>query len=258
MESDDKTIVYGIIAACVIGIIIVGALVLSSDTSEGFSELYFEDHTELPKMVEVDEEVNFAFTVVSHEKVPINYTYNITFDNEVIDKGNIVLEPRENETINMTLVPRNSSLVFFDVPHIAVSYIKLDEKNSQVQLPWGAAEITIPFDTAKPFSWNLSEVRRIGNPDSLNARDLDFISSLGYISRKEQYQVVDDQLCSVLKYVLNETEYRYEFKKVSVNVSSQQTIFKDQDTNIADEGGHEYEIHFWIIVKEDPENLVDL
>ena len=40
----NKTTVYAIIAACVLGIIIIGAFVLyASTSSQGFSELYFEN-----------------------------------------------------------------------------------------------------------------------------------------------------------------------------------------------------------------------
>ena len=83
--SKKKTIVYAIIAACVLGIIVIGALVLYSSTSEGFSELYFEDNQELPKIVNEGQDVGFNFTLVSHEKTPVTYKYNVTFNEEMIE-----------------------------------------------------------------------------------------------------------------------------------------------------------------------------
>ncbi len=58
--NNEKTVTYAIIAACIIAIVMVGFVVLTNtSTKESFSELYFEDHTELPSELEVGEPRQF-------------------------------------------------------------------------------------------------------------------------------------------------------------------------------------------------------
>jgi hypothetical protein len=89
----NKTAICVILAACVLGIIVIGALVPTGGKSDGFSELYFEDPKLLPSTVDVGDTIDFAFTVVSHEKNPTAYYYNVTYDRQVIQSGNISIEP---------------------------------------------------------------------------------------------------------------------------------------------------------------------
>jgi hypothetical protein len=261
MEEDEKTVVYAIIAACVFGIIIVGALVIYTDTSEGFSELYFEDHTQLPRMVILGHEVKFKFTVVSHEKEPVNYTYDVTFDKKTIVDGSFTLQPQGNETINVALIPRESSLVFFDVPLVEVISNPLLKQSGQISLPISgasdsAAMMTLDLRNAEGFSYSFNEIRRVGNPDNLSPTELDSISTLGYIVHNEVISVEGEQPFLTLKHFIKENEYRYQFKKISVEVLSEGATFKDGNTVSDDEDAGEYEIHFWVIVMEDPANLL--
>ena len=86
MDFEDKTIIYAIIAACVLGIVVIGALVVftwtSGAMSESFSELYFESPKDLPSVVDVGEPVDFTFSVVSQEltETPIPIPSGMTTD----------------------------------------------------------------------------------------------------------------------------------------------------------------------------------
>ncbi len=44
---------------------------------EPFTELYFEDHLNLPKTLEATEEANFKFTVHNLEHKPMDYLYSV-------------------------------------------------------------------------------------------------------------------------------------------------------------------------------------
>jgi len=68
MEGTGRTIVYAIAAACILGMIIIGALVLTSDmTEEEITELYFENLNTLPHVIQKGDKIDFAFTL-SHGK----------------------------------------------------------------------------------------------------------------------------------------------------------------------------------------------
>jgi len=328
MGDNDKTIIYGIVAACVLGMVIIGALILSSNTSEGFSELYFEDHTELPRMVDVDEEINFAFTVVSHERDTTTYDYNVTYDNQLVTSGKFKLLSEDSlseegnpakgneKTIDVSLVPKNSSLVRIDSPIVKVSRLKLDERLGMVTsqgagfervniittpkgysvITWGANNSTRQIDVEMPdklifpielsvdgiqkhtgllifdpdleesFTTNNSEIIRVGNPYNVVPNDLDSISSFGYKIKREDWEIKNDRGNLDILRRSTDTDYRYKFKKVSVEVSSLESEIRGlNDTVISEQTMFgrapvlsEYEIHFWIIVKEDLDKLAEL
>lgn len=144
MSDNDKTIIYGIVAACILGMVVIGALILSSSSSEGFSELYFEDHTELPRIVDIGEAINFSFTVKSYEKVSTTYDYNVTYDNQLIKSGTFKLLPEDSlsfeekpakmseKTIDVSFVPKTSSLIRINSPNVKMSKLKLDQRLGMV------------------------------------------------------------------------------------------------------------------------------
>ncbi|GEM_PF-1044448 len=328
MGDNDKTIVYGIVAACVVGMVIIGALVLSSDTSEGFSELYFEDHTELPRMVDVNEEIDFAFTVVSHERDVTTYDYNVTYDNRLIKSGTFKLMPEDSsseevilakgneKTIDVSFVPKDSSLVRIDAPIVKESSLELDERLGMVTsqgagfervnvittpkgysvITWGANNSTRQIDVEmadklifpielsvgsvqkntgmlifdpnleESFSTNNSEIIRVGDPYNVVPNDLDSISSFGYKIKREGWEIENDRGNLFILHQSMDTDYRYEFRKMSVEVSSLESEIRGLNDTVTSERAvfgkapvlSEYEIHFWIIVKEDPDKLAKL
>jgi hypothetical protein len=284
--GEEKTVTYAIIAACIIGIVVVAVLVLTyTSTSENFSELYFEDHTELPRMAAVGEEEEFAFTIVSHETDVTSYNYTVSFDDEAFEMGSFVLGPWEDMTINVSLVCSNSSIVLFDnYTNTETSY--LDDRKpfdllisaistigNQVKIISSKDKYTIVYSgdntsdyqsttdldnkivlpmkfpitgltdpisvlifdplTEETFATEYETRRRIGNPNDIKIDNLTSISSLGYDTYKEEWTIYNNYGSITIAKKVTKSQYRYEFKKVSVQVTS---------------GKDEYEIHFWMII----------
>ena len=129
MDGDSKNLIYAIIVVCILGIIVAGALALFSHTSEGFSELYFANPDELPRLVDIGDNVKFEFIVASHETNRSYYRYNVSYDGR-IKSGSFALMPEERveaspnsnkETIMVNLIPNISSLVKIDSPNVELS-----------------------------------------------------------------------------------------------------------------------------------------
>jgi hypothetical protein len=105
--NEEKILIYAVIAACVIGVVVVGYFALTTERREGgFSELYFSEHDELPSTMMAGEEYTIPFTVVSHEKESMKYRYNVTFDSQVIDKGEFTLSPGKERSIFIEFTPQ--------------------------------------------------------------------------------------------------------------------------------------------------------
>jgi len=104
--NEDK--LYNIlIAISIIGIIVVLVLIFTTKTTESFTELYFEDHQDLPSEYLLDE-YEFEFTIHNLENQALDYEYNVYieyYDNEklketsTIEKSNIILEHDSTVTI---------------------------------------------------------------------------------------------------------------------------------------------------------------
>jgi hypothetical protein len=93
----------GIIITCALGLIIIFAFLAFFKPQESFTELYFEDHTALPKEFRVGEAQTVAFTVISHESMPLNYTYEVKIQNESYKTGFFLLNPGVNKTVPLNL-----------------------------------------------------------------------------------------------------------------------------------------------------------
>lgn len=100
----------GIIITCVIGILLIGIFLTAFKPTESFTELYFEDHKNLPKVFFVNESQKIAFTVISHEEKTRNYAYEIKIQNETYETGSFILNPGENKTTAFNLVFQKPSL----------------------------------------------------------------------------------------------------------------------------------------------------
>jgi len=68
-----------VIVASIAGILLVSGLVFFAEkpSEKGFTELYFEDPDGLPTSLQVNESYKVSFTVVSHEKNPVDYVYRV-------------------------------------------------------------------------------------------------------------------------------------------------------------------------------------
>ena len=88
----------GVIITCILGILLIGIFLIAFKPKESFTELYFEDHKNLPRVFFVNESQRIAFTVISHEEKTKKYTYEIKIQNETYETGSFALAPRENRT----------------------------------------------------------------------------------------------------------------------------------------------------------------
>ena len=88
-----------------IGIVIIFLAVLSFIPIgiEPLTEVYFENHTKLPKYLFTDRDYNFTFTVHNLEYQKMQYNYKITGEDEntliEFDSGEFVLENNESISI---------------------------------------------------------------------------------------------------------------------------------------------------------------
>lgn len=260
--EEEKKVIYAIIAACIIGIFIVGFLVVTYiPMKEGFSELYFEEHEELPKGITVGEEEQFAFTVASHELNTASYKYVVSLDEEILEEGSFTLDPDENITVNVPFTPTNSSLtlvrnlttteskhISFSRPFIITSGNMSAEPNGRVLIPVkfpvaGSEDSIITWNldpnSEESYSFESKRTEPVGNILNLLMSDETILAETRLSGIGINLITYNTTLHSIRGdiQITNEktiSEYRYAFKKMSVQVAS--------------EDGTEYEIHFWTIV----------
>ncbi|MCW3128995.1 MAG: DUF1616 domain-containing protein [Methanophagales archaeon] len=261
--EEEKRVIYAIIAACVIGIFIVGFLVVTYTTmKESFSELYFEEHEELPRIINVGEKEEFAFTVASHELNMTSYEYVVSLDDEILKDGGFTLGSDENITVNVSFIPENSSLMLVDevehnwtlrIPQKIEPITFLKSKNFTKIEKGLFFKGAIPLIDGEEIStfinlgelkedivlYNYTEFYRFGDINKLEPVNLtmgkDF-SNLGYKRDIKRCEIKKDGENISLVYSNKNIEYRYKFKRISVEVTS--------------EDGTEYEIHYWAIIVE--------
>lgn len=256
--DEDRKIAYLVIAASVIGIIIVGILIVIKPTESGFSELYFEEHEKLPKLVRLGEYMNFSFTIACHEKNRTAYTYEVTFDNKEIANGSVILNPEESATINISFEPRNTTLDLvkewgntYSLKICPKSYRTVILKGNQSEIMEGLYSwLKIPGISSKELSQllNLTNLAdnvtlytytwkgSFGDPTNLKPVNISdkYYTGFGIKIRGEELSAEKLGDYIVLNKTITTKEYRYEFKKVEVIVHSDK--------------GKDYEIHFWTVV----------
>lgn len=144
---------YIILAAAVIFTIFIVVLTQIPIGIEPLTELYFENHTKLPKYLFPSIAYNFSFTIHNLEYINMTYAYNVTslYQNKTValDSGTFFLENNQTKTINETFsMPKN-----FEKAEISVLVNKLTEnpmqhdpnlKNITLDLHFWIEEITGP------------------------------------------------------------------------------------------------------------------
>ena len=274
MKLSEKPIVFGIMIACVLGIIIVGGFIavtnLTGIFSGGpFSELYFDEHTELPNVIEKGDEINFSFTVAAHNNDPTHYTYTVMCDGEQIETGAFDLPDAygvNKKNISICFAPQVSSLRLLSEP--AFSYQTLDTdatigrvyqdgvtgavieyEGYPVSLPIGPGTATLFFDEtqSEEFSTDACKLTPVGdifhatpNEDGVEING-ELASDAGYDLTYSQWDIAHAGDKTTGNSVSTTMRYRYLFKKVSVAVKAYETAEPTR-----------YEIHFWVAVLEDP------
>ena len=76
----ENTIYNILIIICIIAILAVTILIFTTKKSEPFTELYFENHQNLPKNIELNQNQEFYFTIKNLENKQFTYNYQITLD----------------------------------------------------------------------------------------------------------------------------------------------------------------------------------
>jgi uncharacterized membrane protein len=76
--EEDDSIYNAIIIACLIGIVIIAGLILTSREPEGFTELYLLNYTERP----VDGQIYMRYGISSHENTGVLYEIIAKIGNE--------------------------------------------------------------------------------------------------------------------------------------------------------------------------------
>lgn len=76
----ENTIYNILIVVCIIAILAVTILIFTTKKSESFTELYFENHQNLPKVITLNQNYDFYFTIHNLENKLTTYNYQITLD----------------------------------------------------------------------------------------------------------------------------------------------------------------------------------
>lgn len=120
---------------------------------EPLTEIYFENHTKLPKYLFPNNQYNYSFTVHNLEYTNMNYEYVINAENETnilseLTRGNISLKNNESITINENIKMKSG----FERAKISIILNKItsgDETASKSKFYWSdenyAEKITIHF-----------------------------------------------------------------------------------------------------------------
>lgn len=117
---------------------------------ETFTELYFEDHLNLPKNVALDQDYSFRFTIHNLENNDMTYQYEmyIELDREkqLLDKKYVLIKNNEYKTIL-------ESFILKQPVKKAKVVVKLINKNQDIAF-WieGTTPIVMPTPTNKPLS----------------------------------------------------------------------------------------------------------
>lgn len=98
-----------LIGITLIAIIAVLVLIFTTSSTESFTELYFEDHNNLPGDIELNKEYSFKFSIHNLENQQIDYIYTIYIEyytneklqsTETINTDGITLEHDQTATIS--------------------------------------------------------------------------------------------------------------------------------------------------------------
>jgi len=90
------------------------AIVLATSVKpEAFTELYFENHNDLPKSITSGEKYNFTFSIHNLEDKDVEYSYIVYLQTEdikvTLDENKIIVRNNELQSINEELGPLKKS-----------------------------------------------------------------------------------------------------------------------------------------------------
>lgn len=110
----------------IIAIIVVTSLTFTLKDDEPFTEIYFDNHQNLPDQIRLGSSYPFTFAIHNMEYEKVNYAYSVYVGSElVVDTKHIILEHGESITLYETLVMDDP----FDITKVTV---KLKEKDQEI------------------------------------------------------------------------------------------------------------------------------
>lgn len=104
MESTEK-ILY-ILFFIILSLTLAGIIIYlegNPPKGEQFTEIYFSNHTSLPKHMVIGKEYNISFTIIPHENCV--YEYSLNYSGDVFFTGELIVPEGENKTIQHKFTP---------------------------------------------------------------------------------------------------------------------------------------------------------
>ncbi len=103
----EERLYFGIILTGLIALLIIMSLLAFTSRESDFTELSFENPTELPSSIELGKEYNFQFSIKNMEGEEINYDYKVSIlfesnKEEILKIGNINMAEDTNAMISST------------------------------------------------------------------------------------------------------------------------------------------------------------
>ena len=286
MDFRERPIMYGLIAACIAGIVLVGILLIfvSGTTlfsGEGFSEVFFLDSDKLPNVIGGGEPLDFSFMVASHYNKKIDYKYNVIAGDTIIKNGSFSLpnddtsqKDQYNNTISITGIILNPTLM--KIPNATTSsetqntyngglglLLSHDGSGAQVvsdpsylyypvQLPVGEDHGTLIFNPTKEETFHTTTTTKTN------------IGNLREVSQSKDAIEIGGARISNTGYDLSQSEWIIQNNYGIITASSKTVTehyryeFKKITVEVEAYPANDpntvtkYEIHFWVVVSESP------
>jgi hypothetical protein len=287
MEQKERTIVYGLVAACIAGIVLVGLLLFfvggAMFSGEGFSEVSFLESQKIPTVIYEGNPLDFSFGIASHHNEKMDYKYNVIVGDTIVRNGTFSLpdndksqKDRYNKTISITNLKLKSTLTkvtnstLTETQNTYNGRLGLlashDGGGDQVisdpsylyypvQFPVGndhGALIFNPkntetFHTTQTSKTNIGNLREVAQSKSAVVINNLLISDTGYDLSKSEWTIQNNYGIINASSKTLTEKYRYGFEKISVEVEAYPVKDPDKITK--------YEIHFWTVVSEIPQEF---
>lgn len=285
MEPNERTIVYGLVAACICGIIIVGFFLFYAGgqifSSQGFSEVYFKNHQKIPTVINENESLDFSFEVVSHNKGTMKYTYDIYAGDHMIRSGSFSLP--STDIRNDDHQSRYNKSVIIDEIRLRSTLQTLNNSEvSETRFTYnGGLGLLLPSDGTKPqvvtdpsklyypvrLPGSNEAVTLIFNPDAhetfhTTTTSKTKMGDFTTISNVDKAVEINGERISNVGFDTSESEWTINNDLGIISALSKTTTIKARytfkkisvDVSASPESNPDdithYEIHFWIVVKD--------
>ena len=102
----EDTIYNLFLATSILGVIMIMLFVFTNQSPETFTELYFEDHQDLPSEISLGEDSSFSFSIHNLEQETVTYEYLIYIvidgEEEEIALSSVILKSEQTATITQS------------------------------------------------------------------------------------------------------------------------------------------------------------